>query len=446
MTLSGDTTQIRVWSGGSPVLGAGGGSTITIPASEASTVKVEFGEYFANGSITIERLVGGDVADTANVEVWASPLLMNHHLQPAEYFFVVQVGGNTAMINAFSAAFGNRFQAAPGGSYQGDVWIQDELEFGYVKGETAGRQDLIIDSIRDRGLDDFPEDIQDDIFIVDTWGIPSNKTTFDSFGNLECSPPVTVGDTEYPFGRIYFGHNGGSNGLDDGLRNFLHSQEVQAPVEIDTDWLIVGHVDEFSTFIPDPSSPKGFKLLFADVTLGYELLDSLDPATSLGTKYANTHGFSTVGQLQNDDELRMVNEEVQDDRLTPILAQMKAEFGLTDADVILIPSIFEKSSNSSRVVALVPGQVNLVVGNVAGETPKLMVPDAFFRPGGAAVGTDPYNNAFTAAMPDGYDIVYVDNWSTYHANLGEVHCGTNVIRTPPAENWWEVATHLVSGN
>ena len=31
------------------------------------------------------------------------------------------------------------------------------------------------------------------------------------------------------------------------------------------------------------------------------------------------------------------------------------------------------------------------------------------------------------------------NWDfrSYHLNLGEVHCGTNTRRTPPAQNWWD---------
>ena len=35
--------------------------------------------------------------------------------------------------------------------------------------------------------------------------------------------------------------------------------------------LCVGHVDEYLTFIPDASSPKGFKLLLSDVNAGYEV-------------------------------------------------------------------------------------------------------------------------------------------------------------------------------
>lgn len=34
------------------------------------------------------------------------------------------------------------------------------------------------------------------------------------------------------------------------VRDFLYAQQVQAPVELYSDWLSVGHVDEFVTFVP----------------------------------------------------------------------------------------------------------------------------------------------------------------------------------------------------
>lgn len=34
------------------------------------------------------------------------------------------------------------------------------------------------------------------------------------------------------------------------VRDFLQAQRVQAPVELYSDWLSVGHVDEFLSFVP----------------------------------------------------------------------------------------------------------------------------------------------------------------------------------------------------
>lgn len=41
------------------------------------------------------------------------------------------------------------------------------------------------------------------------------------------------------------------------VRNFLTAQRVQAPVELFSDWLQVGHVDEFLSFIPAPDRKVG---------------------------------------------------------------------------------------------------------------------------------------------------------------------------------------------
>lgn len=34
------------------------------------------------------------------------------------------------------------------------------------------------------------------------------------------------------------------------LRDFVCAQQVQAPVELFSDWLMTGHVDEFMCFVP----------------------------------------------------------------------------------------------------------------------------------------------------------------------------------------------------
>lgn len=39
------------------------------------------------------------------------------------------------------------------------------------------------------------------------------------------------------------------------VRDFLAAQKVQAPLELYSDWLAVGHVDEFLSFVPT-SDPK----------------------------------------------------------------------------------------------------------------------------------------------------------------------------------------------
>lgn len=80
------------------------------------------------------------------------------------------------------------------------------------------------------------------------------------------------------------------------LGNFLSSQKIQAPFQLPTNWLCVGHVDQFATFVPAPGTAKGFKLVIADTKAAYTMLASLSSSATL-TKYGADHGYATVGAI-----------------------------------------------------------------------------------------------------------------------------------------------------
>lgn len=453
LTMSGELDGARVWSGGAPVLGSGDGENFDTyeftPDAEGSELSVEFGDDYVVTTITATWLddAGAEV-ESVDIPVMSSPLILNHHLQPSEHTWVVEVeagfGSNIPMINDYANALGDAFTPVPGSNYQFDVWIQDEIQLGYANGNQGQRQDTVIDSIRDRGLDPFAEDaLEGPGTNVRVWGNPQQATTWDSFGNLENSPPVTANGIDYPFGRIYYGKSA-TLGLHDDLANFLTSQTVQAPIELDTFWLCVGHVDEFATFVPDPDSDKGFKFLIADVDAAYDLLDALPPGMGLG-RYGPDHGFATVGDITGDVALRNLNEDLQADELDPIREQMMAELGLEESDIVRMPSLFETISGcGGGTAALIPGMVNLIVANHDDGNTHLFIPDPFFRADANDQGSDPVIQAFTDGLPDSLIPHYVDDWDVYHLALGEVHCGTNMRRTPTA-NWWEVGLHLLGG-
>lgn len=453
LTLTGDVTGVKVYQGGLHVVGAGKGPgpvTFTPTAGADTELQIEFGTYGATAELTLDaREAGGTVAYTTAVTLQAAPLIMNHHLQPAEHVWAVAVQGNEDFIAGYQAALGAKFTSVSGSLVQGDVWIQDEFEFATLAGDQNQRIDVVIDSIRDRGLDAYADDLvraSTDGY-QQTWGNPQAATSYDSFGNLEATPPFTVNGVEYPFGKIYYGRVG-NQGMSTTLGTFLAAQEVQAPFTLPTSWLCVGHVDEFSSFVPDPSSPKGFKLVISDTGSAWTLLESLSPTQTL-PYYGADHGYATVGALLADANLRALNDDLQADYLEPIITKFKTELGLTDADIIRSPSLFEgvgcgTSNGLPRVAALIPGMVNLIVANVDSTTTHLFTADPFFR-STTNQAADPIIAAFTAAMPAGMQLHYLDNWDTYHMGLGEVHCGTNVRRTPMT-TWWTTAQHLLGGN
>src|SRR5690606_24871888 len=193
----------------------------------------------------------------------------------------------------------------------------------------------------------------------------------------------------------------------------LEAQRIQDPIEVDTGWLCVGHVDEFSSFVADPSSPKGFKLLLADTTSGYEILNAMDPTTSLSSKYGADYGYPTVKSIQDDENLETLNQDLQTDEIDPIREQFKQEFGLTDEDIIEIPTIFERAGFcNNRTAALIPGSVNLVVANFPGEPTRLFVPDPFMRENGEGPAQDTFAVDFLSRMPEAIDVTFGDTRRT----------------------------------
>ena len=134
--------------------------------------------------------------------------MVNHHLQPAEMAYSMLDSG-TGEINLLLMVFKTYRQwyfddISSQRDYQYDVWIQDEIESSPFLIPPDSRIDVVIDSIRDRGLDDVPEDHLEveDTFIA-TWG-SGWATSQDAFGGRGISP-ITVDGTEYPFGRAYYG-------------------------------------------------------------------------------------------------------------------------------------------------------------------------------------------------------------------------------------------------
>ena len=350
---------------------------------------------------------------------------------------------NQDFITGFETALGSNFTSYNVRDYEWDVWLQDEVEFANVYSPES-RIDIIIDSIRDRGLDPLPEtEWEGPDMPIYTWG-NGFANSQDSFGNLEVSPPVTVDGVEYPFGRIYYGvyNYFGENTITAALTDQLEEQVVQNPFTIDISWLCVGHVDEFITFVPDASSEKGFKLLITDVTIGYEFLETLDP--NLYIPQYSDHGYTTVGQILNDNNLRGLNEDIQLDYLDPAWEVLQAELGLTEADLIRIPMLFEVAPQCGGGTAtLMPSTVNMVVATGAdGKSADLIMPDPYFRANLNNQSSDVFIEHVNSLLPAGNTPHWIDDWYDYHMMLGEVHCGSNTLRTP-IENSWTLGRHLL---
>ncbi len=321
-----------------------------------------------------------------------------------------------------------------------DRWIQDEVEFGYSESPTHVLP-VVCDSPRDQGLDHWGKlQVGPDLGHFELGG--STPDSLDAFGNLEVSPPVQVRGREYPFGRMIFGGRAyGDYGPDTRqmmpeLRRFLYAQKVQFPIEIYTDWLFIGHVDEIVTFVP-AENEKGFQLLLASPRTTEAILDRLlaeghgDAVLFEGLRRRDPTGPSaevTVAELRDDRPFWQANARFQS--IMDLNREMLImELEVAESDIVELPALFWPELLAGRTGPFFPNLVNhLVLGNVS----------IVARPYGPKVeGHDVFEQAFREALPT-RDCRFIDDWYSYHEQVGDVHCGTNTRRRPPTDiHWWE---------
>ncbi|MBN3310544.1 PADI2 deiminase, partial [Amia calva] len=317
---------------------------------------------------------------------------------------------------------------------RGDRWMQDELEFGYIQAPHHGFP-VVFDSPRDGDLKDFPykELMGPDFGYVTRVSLTENVSSLDSFGNLEVSPPVTVNGREYPLGRILIGcafptATKGRN-MTKVVQDFLWAQKVQEPIALFSDWLFVGHVDEFMSFVPAPDR-KGFRLLLASPDAGYKVFRRLQKDGHGKAKmFEGMKEEISVDDILSNPQLQEANDFVQSciDWNRDVL---KRELGLEDADIIDLPILFNLMKDM-RAVAYYPDMVNMIV---LGK--NLGIP----KPYGPKVGGRCALEAEMCSLVEGLGLscTFIDDFASYHKLLGEVHCGSNVRREPFAYKWWNM--------
>ncbi|RLV83701.1 hypothetical protein DV515_00016402 [Chloebia gouldiae] len=315
-----------------------------------------------------------------------------------------------------------------------DRWIQDELEFGYVEAPHKSFP-VVFDSPRNRGLKDFAfkKILGPDFGYVTREPPGKSVTSLDSFGNLDVSPPVTVRGKEYPLGRILIGSPlpwAAGRRMCRAVRDFLFAQTVQAPLEVYSEWLSVGHVDEFLTFVP-ALDRKGFRLLLASPNACYKLFkEKQQQGHGEATQFIGLKGAEkkSIDEILADESLRSDNRHVQRciDWNRDLLKQ---ELGLSEQDIVDIPQLFILTN--ARADALFPDMVNmLVLGRHLG------IP----KPFGPVVGGRCCLEQRVRELlePLGLSCTFIDDFFSYHVLSGDVHCGTNVRRKPFAFKWWHV--------
>lgn len=345
--------------------------------------------------------------------------------------------------------------------YTADQWMQDwgEIAVAQIK-DKSQPQMIIVDSNRGRGLAGLPKifaDLWDAYYIKN----PRRGVKGDYGGNIEVTPDNVLiqGTTSTTQLRNLFDEHGYS-----GRRALL-----------DTNWLQVGHVDEYVTFVPNPDAQGGYTIVKSDPALAFQLIKNATEEELNATNYIyretiweihedlNNNAYTRIRNANYDlskdvdilkaphsktlslearnarkqrlhwlvdlntaiSELIDQNIEILKTRIREVTNTPEREF-----QVVSLPTIFTGGKYGNEVyrcVAMMPGVVNmLILGD------QLIIPDAQM----------PMLNNFIRHTMGKIKLKshFLDDMA-YHNLSGEIHCGTNVIRKH--DQYWTYPDHII---
>ncbi|XP_004678604.1 PREDICTED: protein-arginine deiminase type-6 [Condylura cristata] len=337
-------------------------------------------------------------------------------------------------------------------------WLQDEMAFCYTQAPHKTIS-FLLDTPRVLKLEDFPMkySLSPGVGYVTRRTSDHRVASMDSIGNLMVSPPVKVKGKEYPLGRILVGSSfyPSKEGRDmsKALRSFLDAQRVQAPVELFSDWLMVGHVGEFLCFLPtrdQREDEKGFRLLLASPSACYKLFREkqeegygdmvLFEEVRHDQLLSNGREAYTINQLLADEDMRKQNDYVE--KCIGLNREvLKRELGLLERDIIDIPQLFcleqltnvPSSQQTGKLFArpYFPNLMQMVVLDRNLGIPKPFGPQIK----GACCLED---KICQLLEPLDFKCTFIDDFDCYLTDIGDFCACANVRRVPFAFKWWQM--------
>jgi protein-arginine deiminase len=384
------------------------------------------------------------------VQLRVAPLLLQHDIAPTEELFYTEAGQYTASlvegILAASQPLGLPLTGID--TPDGDIWAQDYFDVGYhgkpgPNGTVHGMKIVIRSAQPDRDAGEAAvEQLRGPDFgvLFKHGDEPASEHAYsmNSFGNWSVIPPYDKGGESFPLGRNLWGATGSPRSSPDPVfEELVRAQKVQPEITVDSSWLVVGHVDEFVSFVKT-NTPRGWTMLAADPTMAREMLRGLETSGMGGEKmfkgkqtldWRNRRYVPAeiaIAEVLADADLMAASQRSQA-RIDRGVAKLKEEIGLSDDEIVSMPFLMEESFGGA--IAYQPGTVNLL--HFDGHA---VIPDPF----------GPHRNGVDAFKADldmrlgalGVKVFYADDWDTFHLGGGEVHCGTNAKRKMDAR-WWE---------
>ncbi|TWU74235.1 hypothetical protein ED733_004014 [Metarhizium rileyi] len=428
-----------------------------------------------NGKVKVHfSLTDNGESATDQVELRVAPVLIHHTLQELTEVFVGILPRDYPGTKEF-VQFVERYSAEAGNNtpvtrfdIQDDLWVQDVFETGYTsipgpEGPVILR--LMIRSSQLQGLAGrrvngrrvFSQLRSETVGAIQYLPEKHDRPwTIDSLGNLETVPPHSHNGKNYPNGRALMGSQ---KNRKPHMVEFLEAQEAQQPIELDTNWLKVGHTDEFMQFLPADNA-RGWVMVVDDPQAALDLFKEANesghgrtlamsrPHMPYDYEYSCLPSNTVEGLLGNRDfrETGITDDEIiripafyytynklwncarrnyyrKRDGTEGLPELMKA-FGSEDEEDQL-----KRRAADNQVVPFHPAIINGVVYNNG----KYLAPNPW---GPVINGSDILAAAASEAYRKvGFEVTYMDDWFDHHQRVGDTHCGTNVARDA-SKKWW----------
>ena len=301
-----------------------------------------------------------------------------------------------------------------------EMWMQDTMEVATAS-IPGSRMHVVLAGLR--GADGFPPTLlgPDTAIarVAEPRALGDGDDWADWYGNLEVSPPLDG----HPAGRVIHGRNTrtGQTFHPEVVR-FLVTQGAQAPLWIDTSWLMIKHVDEIVAFLPGPDG-RGV-LLVPDPEEGLRLAGRLgtDAAVVEANRWIARRIDEMLEGTDGPARAGVVGDAAGGGRSPGLLDLL----GWDRDRVIRLPLAFRVTTEGldaggevTNAVTAWSSPVNSLLVNGTVICGSADMPDTVretcrerFHAGGAA------------------DVVFIDD-GVYQQRGGNVHCATNARRGAP---------------